>query len=391
MNLSDIETPALVLDRSRLLRNCQRMTQSVTGRGLPLRPHMKTAKCIDVARVALEGNFGGITVATLNEAEYFAAHGVRDILYAVGMVPAKLGRVARLIEQGVEILLVCDDADMAALLDRQARDLGIIIDVLIEIDSGEGRGGVSPEGEALLKVGGVLHNGVATRLAGVMGHAGHSYACRSLSGVVEVAEQERLAAVVAADRLRQAGLPCKTVSVGSTPTALHGVSSAGLTEVRAGVYMFGDAFQAGIGSCSYDDLAVSVLASVIGHRRDHDSLLIDAGALALSKDRSTQNGPRDVGFGLIRGVDGGLSHDLSVEKVYQEHGKVQPLDGAAMPFDILPLGARLRVLPNHVCMTAAMYDRYYVVDGTDDVVAVWHRTNGWESGWPDSVRREGSA
>lgn len=378
MKLSDLQTPALILDRGRLIRNLRRMTQRAAERGVRLRPHLKTAKSIEVARLALEGNFGGITVSTLREAEYFAAHGIDDILYAVAIVPSKLERAAALQARGVKVTLVCDDAIVASAIGERARALGTRFDVLIELDTGEGRSGVLPHATSLVAIGRVLHESEGTELAGVMTHAGHSYACRTLGAIEEVAEQERAGAVAAAQRLREAGLPCPTVSVGSTPTALYGRSAAGLTELRAGVYMFGDVFQAEIGSCSIDDLAVSVLASVIGHRADRNSLLIDAGALALSKDRSTEALPLDAGFGLLAREDGSLLEGLRVERVYQEHGLVAPLDGGPLPCDELPVGARVRVLPNHVCMTAAMYDRYYVVDDGDEILALWPRTNGWE-------------
>jgi D-serine deaminase-like pyridoxal phosphate-dependent protein len=156
---------------------------------------------------------------------------------------------------------------------------------------------------------------------------------------------------------------------------LHARHLDGVSELRAGVYMFGDVFQSAIGSCRVEDLAVSVLASVIGHNREQGHLLIDAGGLALSKDRSTAGSAHDVGFGLVARADGTMfPHDLTIERAYQEHGLVR--SAAPLPFEELPIGARVRVLPNHVCMTAAMYDRYYVVEG-DAVVAEWPRHNGW--------------
>jgi D-serine deaminase-like pyridoxal phosphate-dependent protein len=213
-----------------------------------------------------------------------------------------------------------------------------------------------------------------------MTHAGHSYGCRSLAEIEELAEVERKSVVDAAETVRALGIDCPNVSLGSTPTALHARHLDGVTEARAGVYMFGDMFQAQIGSCSVDDLAVSVLTDVSSHRADLDHLTVDAGALALSKDRSTENVPNDVGFGMVASASGeALGAQLKVTRVYQEHGLVPMAPGLSL--DSFPIGAKLRVFPNHVCMTAAMYDRYYVVDsdigdGTE-IVAVWHRVNGW--------------
>jgi D-serine deaminase-like pyridoxal phosphate-dependent protein len=376
MRLADLPTPALVLDLARLRRNIRRMSDRYRGLGVRLRPHLKTAKSVDVARLAVDGHFGGITVSTLKEAEHFAAHGFRDILYAVCVAPGKLDQVAALVRSGVALTLVTDDVEAAGAIAARGRDLGVVFDVLVEVDCGEHRSGVPVESDALLAIGRVLHAGPGSRLAGVMVHAGHSYACRSLDAVAEVAEAERAVGVRAAERLRGAGLPAATVSMGSTPTALHGRRYDGITEVRCGVYMFGDLFQSEIGSCGPGDIAVSVLSSVIGQRRPENRVLIDAGFLALSKDRSTANTPHDVGYGRVVDLAGGLGlGDVTVVGVHQEHGMVE--GRAPLPFERLPVGARVRVLPNHACITSAAYDRYHVVDGSDEVVAVWPRCNGW--------------
>lgn len=378
--LASLETPCLILDRGRLERNAARMTARFAGSGLRLRPHMKTAKSIDVARIALAGNFGGVTVSTLKEAEYFADHGIDDITYAVGLVPEKLPRLARLIQRGVRVSGITDSLILAEAISRAAVTEGVVVELMIELDSGERRGGLTAGTAAVVELGQALHDLPGTRLRGVLTHAGNSYLCRSLQALHEVAEQERLTAVTAAQQLRAAGLPCPVVSVGSTPTATHGLSHEGLTEIRCGVYMFGDVFQHEIASHGLEDIAVSVLATVIGHRPDLDAALIDAGGLALSKDRSTgaPGLPEDVGFGMI--MDERCSRRIGrvrVGHVYQEHGML--VSDGPFPFEQLPVGARVRVLPNHVCMTAAMYDGYRVLDPTDPlrVSDYWPRVNGW--------------
>ena len=346
---------------------------------MQLRPHTKTAKSVDVVRFALEGNFGGVTVSTLKEAEYFADHGITDITYAVSIIPDKLERVAALIRRGVKLSVICDQVPVAEEVSRRAVDLGIALDVLIELDSGERRAGVLAESEALIALGHALQELPGTRLQGVLTHAGQSYQGRSIAAIRQVAEYERTCATTAAERLRAAGLACPVVSIGSTPTATHGERFDGITEVRCGVYMFCDVFQSEIASCSRDDIAVSVLATVIGHRPDMNSALIDAGALALSKDRSTgaPGLPEDIGFGLVMDVHGERRIDhVTVGHVYQEHGML--VSDGPFPFDQLPVGTRVRVLPNHACMTAAMYDAYHVVDGHGDrLVDTWSRINGW--------------
>lgn len=365
MMLSDLPTPCLVLDRRILRRNIHGMAMILSRLNVPLRPHMKTAKSIEVARLALEGQPGGITVSTLAEAEYFAGHGITDILYAVGITPQKLDQVAKLNATGANIMVITDDPDVANVIATHA----VPIRTLIEIDSGEERGGVHPDHELLIELAARLDS----RFAGIITHAGHSYSGRNISDMVDFAEAERSAVIRAAGRLRAAGFPVGIISAGSSPTARHAENLAGITEMRAGVYMFGDLFQEEIDTHGADSIAVTVLASVIGRRPGR--VLVDAGGLALSKDRSTEATLHDFGYGLALDMDGERTYGMAtVRKAYQEHGVIQydPL----RPID-LPVGGKLRIAPNHTCMTAAAHDRYFVVDGDQEVVAVWHRINGW--------------
>jgi D-serine deaminase-like pyridoxal phosphate-dependent protein len=378
MTLSELDTPSLVLDRDILSRNADAMVRRARSLGVRLRPHMKTAKSVDVARLALRADTGPITVSTLKEAEYFADAGYTDILFAIGIVPSKIGRVAALRRRGVDLAVVTDRLETARAVSQRCVALDIELGVLIELDCGEHRSGLAPDDPRVLELGRALHALPGLSLRGVLTHAGHSYQCRTVQDVQAVAEHERAATVGAAERLRAAGLPCPVVSVGSTPTAVHARHLDGVTELRCGVYMFGDVFQSEIRSCGRGDIALSVLASVIGHREDMDCALIDAGALALSKDRSTgaEGLPEDVGFGLVMDAQ---AHErigsVHVARVYQEHGLLA--SHGPFPFERLPVGSRVRVFPNHACLTAAMYDRYQVVAGGDDVLAAWPRINGW--------------
>jgi D-serine deaminase-like pyridoxal phosphate-dependent protein len=365
MKLADLPTPCLVLDRTILERNLIVMANALSRLGVPLRPHMKTAKSIDVARLAIEGQPGGITVSTLAEAEYFAGHGITDILYAVGITPQKLDQIAKLNAGGADVIIITDDPDTASAIAAHP----VPFRTLIEVDSGEERGGVTPDDPRLLDLGTRLGD----RLKGVMTHAGHSYAGRSVREMERYAEAERAAITTAAARLREAGHPISIVSAGSSPTARHAQNLAGITEMRAGVYMFGDLFQAEIETHGLDSIAVTVLTSVIGRRPGR--VLVDAGGMALSKDRSTESTPHDYGFGLALDITGGRSYgNATVRRAYQEHGVIE-ID-PTRPID-LPVGGKLRIAPNHTCMTAAAHDRYFVVDGDDQVIAVWPRLNGW--------------
>ena len=375
MRIADLPTPCLLLDRAKLEANLTGMTERLRRHGVALRPHLKTAKSIDVARLALADNFGGIAVSTLNEASYFFGHGVRDITYAVGLAPAKMDQVFALRTTGADIGVIIDNA-VAARAAAEAAPHSLGLKVLIEVDTGGGRGGVAPASEELLEIGAKLDGAPGLELQGLLTHAGQAYDCRSVAAIAAVAEEERAGVAAAARRLRDAGLPCPVVSVGSTPTALQGRQFTDVTEVRAGVYMFMDLFQAGIGVCRLDDIAISVLTSVIGVRRSDNRALIDAGALALSLDRSTAAlEGADAGYGLVCDERGRPLDGLSVAAVNQEHGFV--CGEAPLPFESVAVGARLRILPNHACMTAAMHSHYNVVDGEDEVAAVWPRTGGW--------------
>ena len=192
-----------------------------------------------------------------------------------------------------------------------------------------------------------------------------------------MAEQERSLTVDAAKSLRSAGLECRIVSVGSTPTLHYARSLEGVTEARAGVYAFGDLVQSELGTCSIDDIAIGVMASVIGHNRHHGRVLIDAGFLALSRDRGTADQPVDWGYGAVcDAATAELIDEVTVSSTNQEHGIITSRTGK-IEFDRFPVGSRVRILPNHACATAAAYERYHVTDGSARVVDVWERVNGW--------------
>ncbi len=373
-SLDTLATPCLVLERGKLARNLARMAATLALKGVRFRPHLKTAKSADVGRLAAPPPADAITVSTLREAEYFAYHGWRDIFYAVGFGPGKFERAAALLHQGIGLVTMLDHPETAIALRGFAQRAGLTFRTVIEIDCGDGRAGLPPDSPQLLETARAL----GPHFAGVATHGGHSYGERDAAGFSRIAAAEADALRTAAARLHAAGYPSAILSLGSSPTALAAVDLAGITEVRAGVYMFWDAYQAGIGACTHDDLALSVLAEVIGrpaHRPDE--FLIDAGAFALSKDTSTAalGAGKDAGYGLVADIDGQLFIGLRVKRVWQEHGLV--VSESPLPPDAFRIGTRVRIFPNHACPTAAAHDRYFVVHGTRDLVAEWPRVNGW--------------
>jgi D-serine deaminase-like pyridoxal phosphate-dependent protein len=372
--LAAIETPALILDMDKAERNVARLTAHLTPLGVTLRPHVKTAKSIDVVRRLF--GVAPITVSTLREAEYFASGGFTDITYAVGLAPDKIARVAALCARGADVTVVIDTADQARALVAAAPAVAKMPGVLLEIDCDGHRGGLTPDDRSLLTIANTLRD-ASLDLRGVLTHAGESYGCRNGEGLPEAAEAERAAAVAAADLLRADGHACPVVSVGSTPTAHFARDLAGVSEVRAGVFMFFDLVMHGIGVCQVDDIALSVLATVIGNKPQKGWILIDGGWMALSRDRGTARHQVDQGYGVVCDIDGRPYPDLIVSDASQEHGIISVRPGSAQRLPELAVGTRVRILPNHACATGAQHERYYVTRGTGEVVASWPRVRGW--------------
>lgn len=375
MNLARIDTPAALLDEAQLDRNIARMQAHIAALGVRLRPHVKTSKCLAVARRQRDAGASGITVSTLKEAEQFFADGFDDVLYAVGIAPGKLAAVRALRERGCRLAIVVDSlaAAQAVVADRLAQ--GQRHEVMIEIDSDGHRAGVKPDDALLIDIGRTLHEGGVV-LKGVMTHAGASYELNTPDALAAMAEQERSRTVHAAERLRAAGLPCPEVSVGSTPTALSARRLDGVTEVRAGVYVFNDLVMANIGVCGLDEIALSVLATVIGHQAEKGWVLTDAGWMAMSRDRGTQAQALDYGYGAVCDEAGRPIEGLVVSGANQEHGIVSQRGGGGDVVRRFPLGTRLRILPNHACATAAQFPQYTLL-GRDGGQHIWERFSGW--------------
>jgi D-serine deaminase-like pyridoxal phosphate-dependent protein len=377
-SIERLTTPALLLDESRMMRNIARLRGRLAAHGVELRPHLKTPKSIEVAHCVMDGLDGPATVSTLLEAEQFAAAGMRDILYGVGIVPSKLDRVTALRRQGVDLSLVVDNVDAARAVAEHSRRTDDCIPTLIEIDSDGHRAGVRLDNPAnLLAIGNTLHHGGA-QLRGVMTHAGESYSCTSPQQIVALAERERAAAVGCAAMLRDAGLPAPVVSVGSTPTAHFAADLTGVTEVRAGVFVFFDLVMAGLDVCTVDDIALSVLATVIGHQADKGWILVDAGWMAMSRDRGTASQRVDQGYGLVCSIDGVPYPDLLMVQANQEQGIIAMRSGSGASLPELPIGSLVRILPNHACATAAQHGHYELTrSGSRDIAARWPRFRGW--------------
>ena len=376
MTLDQLDTPAALVDLERMQRNIARMQARLDSLGVRFRPHVKTSKCVQVVQAQRSAGAQGITVSTLLEAEQFFAAGVTDILYAVGIVPTKLPQALALRRRGCDLKLITDNVDAAHAIAAFGREQGETFEVWIEIDCDGHRSGVAPEAPVLLEVGRALAQPGAS-LGGVMTHAGSSYDLDEPEALAAMAEQERAGCVRAAERLRAVGHACPNVSVGSTPTALSARSLPGVTEVRAGVYVFFDLVMANVGVCAPSDIALSVLTTVIGHQAEKGWAILDAGWMAMSRDRGTQKQRHDYGYGQVCTLDGTPVSGYVMSGANQEHGILsrqgEPDRGIVQRF---PVGTRLRILPNHACATGAQFPEYHALlaDGT---VADWPRFYGW--------------
>lgn len=372
-----VPTPAFILDDRKLEANLERAKKRAAELGVTLRPHLKTHKSIAIARRQMASPEGPATVSTLAEARYFAANGVKDILYAVGIAPQKLAEVKRIRSLGCDLKIILDSAEAARLISTFCRKEKTEIPVVLEVDVDGHRSGIQPESDELLAAATALTDGA--KLVGVLTHAGDSYECSTLEAVAEAAEAERAGIVRAAERLRAAGHPITIVSDGSTPTLMFAKSEAGVTEIRAGVCALFDLFMANVGACRVDEIAGAVLTTVIGRQTRKRRVITDSGFLALSRDRGTARQKRDYGYGLVCDLAGEplAGGTITLSGTNQEHGILTLPEETTLTQKDFPIGRRLRILPNHACPTAAPYAHLLLVrDGV--IVDVLEHVRGWE-------------
>jgi len=374
-SVSALPTPAALVDAVVVRANVARMAELAKRLGVRLRPHVKTHKCVEAARLQEEAGGPGITVSTLAEARFFASHGFRDITYAVPIAPNRAVEAAELAVQIDRLNLLVDHADTLDAVERAARVVGRRLPVFLKVDCGYHRAGVSPFAAASVAFAARMAESPDIDFQGVLTHAGHAYACRTRGEIQDVARQERDITVEFAARLRAAGIDVREVSIGSTPTMSVVDHLEGVTEIRPGNYIFYDAFQAMMGSCSWQDTAFTVLTTVVGSYPDRRVLIVDAGALALSKDLGARQIDPDAGYGVVQSADRTRTFaNVHIHALSQEHGHMHI--EAEGPFPAFRIGDKLRIIPNHSCLSAALFERYHVVqDGV--VTGEWKPVRGW--------------
>jgi D-serine deaminase-like pyridoxal phosphate-dependent protein len=337
--------------------------------GVRLRPHVKTHKSVEIARLQAPGPDAAITVSTLAEARFFSEAGFQDITHACPLDPNKIPEAAQLSSNIRHFNLLLDHPAALAALESYARENGIRFAVFLKIDCGYHRAGVDPQKEESFRLAERINHSPYVEFRGILTHAGHSYRCRGAEAIAAVARQEREVMTGFAESLRKRGIEPAVVSAGSTPTAVHARSWEGVSEIRPGNYVFLDKFMADIGVCSLEDCAAAILVSVVGHYPERNQILVDGGSLAFSKDPGAVHVDPETGFGAVTGHP-----DLRLKSVSQELGVVTSL--GRLPFERFPIGSRLRIVPNHACLAAALFPVYHVVED-ERVVDAWIPHRGW--------------
>lgn len=372
-DLETIKTPCLILDASRVQRNAERVDRIAQSNNVRLRPHIKTHKSVEVARIATKNQSGAVTTSTLAEVWAFSNHGFNDFTYAVPLEPGKFAEVIEIVKSGAKLNLITDDVEVPTVLNEAARDGSVKLSVFLDVDCGYHRDGIEPQNPTATEIAEQITSASNLDFAGILTHSGHSYHAGSKEGIKHIAVEERDRMVKFAEDLRSRGIIVPCVSIGSTPTVNHVDHLRGVDEIRPGNYVFFDAFQATLGSCGFEDCALTVLAAVIHRNHDQKKIIVDAGAIALSKDQGPVEFDANCGYGRVLDLAGN-ELDLHVQSLSQEHGTFFVEDEQI--FNRLPVGARVRILANHSCLAAAQHDRFNVLEN-GKLTNQWKIHRGW--------------
>jgi D-serine deaminase-like pyridoxal phosphate-dependent protein len=354
VNITEIPTPAVLVESSRLARNLARMQKATAERGIALRPHAKTHKSPVIARMQLSAGASGICCAKLGEAEVFADAGVTDIRLPYPLNPANAERVFALANR-VVLSFVVDDAEVARHWSRLAVQRGRTLNVLVKVDVGFHRCGIDPGGRRAPAMVADVASLPGLRFLGLLSHAGHGYTASGEADAERIAiEEARLLRGLAA----ASHVACAEISVGATPTARYSVQQSGITEMRPGNYAYFDRTQVGLGAAAWDDCALTVLARVVS-RPAPDRVILDSGSKTLTKDLA--RGFAELpGYGtVLTGLHSSVPDErLLIENLSEEHATVRTTGDPG-----LPTGTMVRIVPNHSCVVSNLVDTVWMVDG----------------------------
>jgi D-serine deaminase-like pyridoxal phosphate-dependent protein len=350
--VNELDTPALLVDLKRMERNIAAMQAACELNGVVLRPHTKTHKSPAVARLQVAAGAKGITVAKVGEAEVMVEAGFDDLFIAYPLIgEAKYRRLLPLLEWA-RIAVAADSLEGVEMMSAFFGPLGVSLPVLVEIDTGFRRTGL-PNAEAAVALAQAIDRAPGLAFEGLMEFSGHSYAACSEEERRAVGHSEATMLLEAAQRLTVLGLPANVISTGSTPSMPFVAETAGVTEVRPGVYVFGDLKQAELGTLRRDECALTVLATVVSAPAP-GRYILDSGTKALSSDHYAT-----WTYGELKDFPGAI-----ITRASEEHGIIE---GASLP---LRVGDKVEVIPNHACATCNMHDEFYVVEG-ETVLDVW--------------------
>ena len=364
-NIETVTTPALLIDGPVLSENIAQMATRAKAAGVELWPHSKTHKSRRIASLQREHGASGLTVATVREAECFADAGFENLLLAYPPVGDwRLDRLSKLADRA-NLRVVLDGVETVAILDEACRANRTSVRYLWEVDCGVGRCGTQAGSATAALIEQATTDFTHTTFDGLMTFGGHAYAAADTDGIAAAAQDEKNALAETAAALNTLGIEARARSAGTTPTS-HQLTEAGpITEIRPGNYVFYDATQVTLELVPENRCALTVLATVVS-RPDRRRIILDCGSKALAAERLTT---RSQNFGLVAGQP-----ELAVERLFEEHAIVTSSD----PTDI-PLGARLRVIPNHSCATANLHTRMLVLED-EQVADVWPvDARGWDT------------
>lgn len=349
-----VETPYLLIDEQKMLNNIHRMANIASQHRVSLRPHVKTHKMPEIAKLQLAAGAIGITVAKVSEAEVMHAHGIRDIFIAYPLVvDSKIERALRLAKE-IQLTVAVDSLVGARKLAEVAMRLQQTLDVRLEVDTGLRRTGVQYDDAVVLA--GRIQQLEGLRLTGICTYRGALLDGLPTLDVKRAGLQEGELMVKLAHRLRASGIDIRDVSVGSTPTAAYAAEVDGVTEIRPGTYVFSDRMQVAFGSSSLDDCAAYIVATVVS-RPSEDLLIIDGGSKTFATDVQPGTSPlRLQGFGAITGHP-----EAMFERMTEEHGMIR-----IPPESDIAIGDELQIVPNHICSTVNLHNFAYL-----------HHAAGW--------------
>lgn len=355
MRLSDIPTPAVLVESSRLARNLDRMQQAASARGLRLRPHAKTHKSPRIAAMQIRRGAVGICCAKVGEAEVFAGAGIEDIRIPYPLHPVNADRVFALADR-VRLSFIVDDPAIAEAWSETARQRGRKLSVLVKVDVGFHRCGIDPAAASAPATVRTVAALPGLDFRGLLSHAGHAYSATTDEELARIASFE---AGLLRDLAQRSGVECAEISVGSTPTARFSVKENGLTELRPGNYAYFDRTQVGLGAATFDDCALTVLARVVSHPAP-ERLIFDSGSKTLTSDGARGAGS-PAGYGAVmESIESTLPDaGLVIERLSEEHATVRAVSGATR----LRTGDLVRIVPNHSCVVSNLVDDVWLVDG----------------------------